>query len=350
MRVLFILAVQLVAALAPFSSHAERLLATTTPTTRLANARAYREMPDATGVPRNTLVVDTKLPGPTKVRIDLDQPMLFQWYLSDLGRVAQTSIPYYAGKILSIPDSAGLSAAEKQRLLDGTFYFTVSDLNPSVVVSTTFNGELPAGGHKPILALPWDKYNPKGTWGNAIEEALAQPYNSFLLSTPPSDIVDFCPKYAAIDKAHKIHFWQALVAQVSDLESSFLPYCASDEGTYNPASKGVISSGLVQISLLSIKNSCYQSRGCTEIRSQDDLYDPSRNLHCGLGVMSCLMTKASCLSCKTAEGAWTGIAAYWSTLRDPYEVPCSVCPSGKVRVGFKPEIRASLRQSAPYCF
>lgn len=334
----------------PLSSHAERLLDTATPSTRASAARAYREMPDDTGVQRETLVVDTKLPVSIPLRIDLDQPLLYQWYLNDQGKVVQSSNPYYAAKILSIPDSAGLKPDDKQRLLNGTFYFTISDLNPPRVVSQTFDGELPSGAHKPILPLPWDSYNPKGTWGYALEQALDQPYNSFLLDAPPSDMKDFCPKYSSLDKAHKVHFWQALVTQVSDLESSFLPYCASDEGKYNPNAKGVISSGLVQISILSIKAACYQSRGCTEIRSQDDLFDPAKNLHCGLGVMSCLVTRGSCLSCQDSAGAWTGIAAYWSTLRAPHDVPCSTCPSGHVRVGFKPEIQASLKTSASYCF
>jgi hypothetical protein len=336
-------------ALAP-AARASRLLETTTPTTRTSAARVYREMPDETGTQRETLVVDTRLPGPTHVRIDLDQPLLFQWVLNDQGKVVQTSNPYYAAHILSIPDSAGLKPEDKKRLLEGTFYFTISDLSPSRVVSSTFTADLPPGGHKPILPLAWDSYNPKGTWGYSIEEALGQPYNTFLLDSPPADMKDFCPKYSSLNRAHKVHFWQALVTKVSELESSYVPYCASDEGKYNPGAKGVISSGLVQISLLSIKASCYQSRGCSEIRSREDLYDPAKNLHCGLAVMSCLVTRGSCLSCKTAEGAWTGIAAYWSTLRDPYEVPCSTCPSGHARVGFKPEIQASLKSSAAYCF
>ncbi len=334
----------------PSLAAAERPLDTATPTTRLAAARFYRDMPDDQGVRQHTLVVDTKLPGPTRVRIDLDQPLLYQYYLNDQGKVVQTSNPYYAAKILSIPDSANLKPEDKKRLLDGTFYFNVSDLTPSLVVSQTFNADMPAGGHRPILPLGWDAYNPKGTWGNGIQEALGESYNAFLLDNPPSDMKDFCPKFSSLDRSHKIHFWQALITKISDLESSYLPYCASDEGKYNPEAKGVISSGLVQISIKSVMNACYQSRGCTEIRNQDDLFDPSKNLHCGLGVMSCLATKGSCLSCKDATGAWMGIAAYWSTLRDPHEVPCSTCPSGHVRVGFKPEIQASLKSSAGYCF
>jgi hypothetical protein len=317
---------------------------------RVTNVRAYRDLPDDAGVVHHTLVVDTKITGQSRIRIDLDQPLLFQWVQNDLGKTVPTSIPYYEGKIIALPDSPDLSAAERARLLEGTYFFTVYDLTPANVVASTFDGELPTGGHKPILALPWDAYNPKGTWGNSIEEALSESYNSFLTASPPNDVKDFCPKFTSLDKAHKVHFWQTLVAEIAALESSNLPYCASDEGNYNPDSKGVISSGLVQSSLLSVKATCYQARGCTEIKGQDDLYDPAHNLHCGLGVMSCLAEKYSCISCKNPAGAWTGIAAYWSTLRDPYQVPCATCPSGHARVGFKPDIQLSLKTSASYCF
>lgn len=336
--------------LLPLSAFAAHPFETDTTLNRPTNVRVYRELPDDAGVTRNALVVDTKLSVQAHIRIDLDSPLLFQWVQNDQNRVVPTSTPYYEGKILSLPDSPDISAPDRARLLAGTYYFTVYDLTPANVVANTFSSDLPSGGHKPILPLPWDAYNPKGTWGNAIQEALNETYNGFLLSTPPIDIKDFCPKYSGLDKNHKTHFWQALISHVAALESSYLPYCASDEGNYNPAAKGVISSGLVQISLLSVKNSCYMSRGCTEIRGQDDLYDPSRNLHCGLGVMSCLAERSSCISCKTSTGSWTGIAAYWSTLRDPYQVPCATCPTGHARVGFKPDIQLSLKTSASYCF
>ncbi|HEY8278807.1 MAG TPA: hypothetical protein VIH99_04245 [Bdellovibrionota bacterium] len=331
------------------SAKAEQKLETLTPSNRFSTARVYSELPDPEGVRRQVLVVDTRIPGPARVEIDLDAPLHFQWYQNERSRVVQTSFPYFATRILTLPANAGLSPEEKERLLAGTFYFSIGDLSPANVISHTFNTDLPSGGHKPILRLPWDAYNPKGTWGFSIEQALEFATNTFLLDAPPGDIVDFCPKFATLDRPHKVHFWQALVTHISELESSYIPYCASDEGKYNPEAKGVISSGLVQISLLSIKNACYQSRGCNLISTQEDLYDPDKNLKCGLGVMSCLASRG-CISCKDDAGKWTGIAAYWSTLRTPYEVPCNSCATGKVRVGFKPEIQQSLKTSAPYCF
>jgi len=322
---------------------------TATPSTRTSSARVYREMPDDKGVMQRVLVVDMKVPGPAQVEIDLDASLMFQWYQNDKNKVVQYSYPYYQVKFLSVPSS--VTPADKAKLLSGVFYMTLSDLNGVRIVNALYNENLPSGGKKPIAKLPWDAYNPKGTWGWAIQETLEQPQIKHLLDTPPADLLEFCPKFKTISRDQKIHFWQSMINEVSSRESGFIPMCASDEGKYNPAAKGVISSGLVQISLASVtKNACYQARGCTVIRTQDDLFDPAKNLACGLAVMSCLAARASCISCKNAAGAWDGIAAYWSTLRDPHEVPCAICESGKVRVGYKPEIKVALKTGASYCF
>lgn len=330
-------------------AHALRKLETATPGTRLSAARLYREMPDAQGVQREVLVAELRIPGPARAEIDLDSPLFFQWFLNDRGQVVQSSFPYFATRILSLPASADLSPADRQRLLSSVFYFSITDLNPALIVSTTFNAELPAGGSKPILPLLWDAHNPKGTWGYAVNRALHGSTNLHLLDNPPADIVDFCPKFRSLGRPHRVHFWQALASEISTRESAHIPYCASDEGKYNPGAKGVISSGLLQLSIRSVGNACYQARGCSVIKAQQDLFDPAKNLHCGIAVMSCLANRG-CISCKTPEGAWTGVAAYWSTLREPYTVPCAHCPSGTVRVGFKPEIRESLKRTASYCF
>lgn len=330
------------------TSEAQALHKIEVTTTRQTTARAYREMPDDKGIMQQVLVVDSRIPSSARMEIDIDSPLMYQWYQNDKGKVFQYSYPFYEAKILSLPSS--VPPNEQARLKAGTFHFSLSDMGTIRIVNLLYNDDLPKGATKPIARLPWDSHNPKGTWGWAIQKTLETPPIRHLLDAPPSDIATFCPKFHSLSRARKIHFWQALVNEISVRESGFVPMCASDEGKYNPAAKGVISSGLVQISLASVtKNACYQSRGCTVIRNQDDLFDPAKNLSCGLAVMSCLATRASCISCKNSSGRWDGVAAYWSTLRDPHEVPCSVCESGKVRVGFKPEIIAALKSSASYC-
>src|SRR5690606_12093165 len=113
---------------------------------------------------------------------------------------------------------------------------------------------------------------------------------------------------------------------------------------YDDANKGIISSGLTQISIASTRAACYQSRGCTLVRNQEDLFNPDRGLRCSVGIMSCLVESGGCLSCKK-NGSWYGIARYWSTLRDPYEIKCPSCPGGKITIGKKPQILSLLRET-----
>ena len=186
-------------------AHAEHKLQTSTPGTRTSSARAYRELPDDKGVMQRVLVVDMKVPGPAQVEIDIDSPLMFQWYQNDKNKVVQYSYPYYQVKFLSVPSS--VSPADKAKLLNGVFYMTLSDLNGVRIVNALYNADLPKGANKPIAKLPWDSYNPKGTWGWAIEETLETAPIKHLLDSPPSDLLEFCPKFNAISRPQKIHFW-----------------------------------------------------------------------------------------------------------------------------------------------
>lgn len=40
---------------------------------------------------QRVLVVDLKVPGPAQVEIDLDAPLMFQWYQNDKGKIVQYS-------------------------------------------------------------------------------------------------------------------------------------------------------------------------------------------------------------------------------------------------------------------
>lgn len=309
-----------------------------------AKLRKYSEMDN-----KKVLVTDTIVPPGTIIHSDIDHPLLYQWVLNDRGQIFQTSMPYYRSKVIKLPDDFPLDPNEKERILRSEFPVNVMDLNPALIVSTLYPQNLPSGVDKIDVLLPWEAFNPKGTWAYAIQKAMANPSNEWLVNNPPRDVVDFCPRYSGLAEKEKTNFWALLISHISDWESRFVPLTASDEGIFDPSKRGVISSGLTQISLRSAQASCYQARGCNAIKNQTDLFDPAKNLQCAVGVMSCLSENASCLSCKQ-NGRWKGIAQYWSTLQTAREVPCSICPGGKAFIGKKLEIQTSLKTSAPFCF
>lgn len=313
-----------------------------------AKARVYKEMND-NGTNRQVLVVDTILPQLTELEVKISEPLLYQWVLNAQGFIINGSMPYFKTKVLSLPDSFPIDPTEKQRLLTTTFYLHVTDVDPSRIVSILFKDSLPSGVEKVPHPLPWDTYNPSGTWAHAVQKGFAVNKNVWLLTEPPRDVLDFCPRFESLTSEQRSYFWMSLIAKISYYESLFIPITASDEGRFDPGKVGVISSGLTQISLKSSQATCYQERGCAIIKNQDDLFNPDKNLRCAIGIMSCLAETADCISCKS-NGRWQGIAKYWSTLQDKREVPCPTCAGGKVTIGLKKEIQEALKTEAAFCF
>lgn len=318
------------------------------PTGKWAKLRVYEERLDE-AVKRQVLVGRHLIPEGSVVELELSKPHLYRWLLNDSGKIVQSSMPYFSAKVKSLPEEAQFLPGEREEILAGAFLVHIRDLDTARIVAEIYKDSLPKGEVKLSHAFSWDSFNPQGTWAYSLQKALRRKENAFFLKNPPRDMGDFCPRFASLGGPEREIFWIALLNEIARHESAFVPLAASDEGVYDPSNKGVISSGLTQISLRSSKAACYQARGCGLVKSQADLFNPDKNLRCAVGIMSCLSEPVGCLSCKKS-GKWKGIAAYWSTLRDPYEVTCSKCPTGKVTIGKKPEIRAALRASAAFCF
>ena len=322
-------------------AHAEQFEVTVP---KQAGLRLFQKLKDDQGVERDVLVVQQQVPAGSKLSITVDNPLQFQWVpkmVNGVQKIIQHSAPIFISKIIYLPPEAD------QKLLQGTFYVSIRDMDSVPIVSHIFNEPLPRGAEKVPYRFSWDAHNPKGTWAYAVREGLRA--NEALVSDSPRDVADFCPRYFSLAKKEKEIFWIALVNLIANFESSYIPLTASDEGRFNPGAKGVISSGLTQLSLGSTRNACYQARGCDLIRNQQDLFTPARELRCAIAVMSCLAESGGCVSCKEGN-SWKGIAAYWSTLRTPYTLNCPTCEGGKVTVGKKALIQEMAKAAAPFCF
>jgi hypothetical protein len=303
---------------------------------KTASLRVVRSLLDGS-VKRPVMVHQVTLPEGTMLRLDPNKPLLYRWYLSEENKIIQSSMPYFEAQVLSLP---GL--AEKT-------YVQILEVDTAKIIAALFRDELPPGVEKINYPFLWDAHNPQGTWAYSLQRAFREAPNRWLLRTPPRDIRDFCPRFEGLGAKERELFWIAFLNLVVRYESAYVPLTASDEGRYDPGNKGIISSGLTQISLASSRAACYQERGCALVRKQEELFVPDRNLRCSVGIMSCLAESGNCLSCKRSSG-WQGIARYWSTLRDPYEVNCPTCPGGKITIGKKPAILGHLKTTAAFCF
>lgn len=289
------------------------------------------------------------IPVGSQLEYVMEKELAFHLYLTDWNVIVGHSKPYFRTRVLSFPPEAKLSPADRETLQNGEIYVNTGDLDPSKIVALREHHPLPPGIKKAAHILPWDAWNPEGNWAYAIELALANKKNSFLLKNPPADVEYFCPEYKRLDTTKKLAFWQTMLSEMSWRESSFVPFTFSDEGKYTSGAEGILSTGLMQLSIASTKNACYQDRGCAVIRSQKDLFDPEKNLTCAVAVISCLTEKASCFSCRTGETSWNGAARYWSVLREKHSKDCPTCMNGKVTLGKKEELLDVLKSSAPFC-
>lgn len=112
--------------------------------------------------------------------------------------------------------------------------------------------------HGVSATLAWGTKYP--AWDKALYEALAK--QDF------SDVKSPCQKLDTHNCAAQ------LISKMAQYESSFKP-----ETTYKESGhlQGVTSRGLFQLSIVSAKSKVY---GCTEIKVEQDLHDPIKNIQC----------------------------------------------------------------------
>jgi hypothetical protein len=192
----------------------------------------------------------------------------------------------------------------------------------------------------------WDEIITRGSWTNEAAH-LMKTVGADLLSSPPSDVEDFCPNYYNQNTDGKTAFWIHLINSIAKRESRFDPLVQNDESGFGSSDLNVISRGLLQISHSSSRARSYRQNGC-DVRNSEDLHDVSTNLRCGIAIFKHLVSTSDCISCRNSSGRWAGIAAYWSTLRERHEISCRACSRGVTNVGYKAEIASETAQT-PSC-
>lgn len=249
-----------------------------------------------------------------------------------------TSAGNYFGSIVIDPSSVSLLQRgrirdlNRQRIfvyewsLDKEAYlrqvFDIAPLDKRV----DFNGE----------RFEWDRISTRGLWTTEAAR-IVQTYGRELLDNPPSDIDEFCPNYQNLNTHSRTAFWIHLLNSIAKRESAFDPLVGNDESHFGNNNQGIVSRGLLQISFSSMGSRAYRNAGC-DVRTAEDLHDVSRNLQCGVAVFTHWARTDDCISCRNSAGQWRGIARYWSTLRERYQVSCSICSSGVANIGYKEQI------------
>jgi len=237
--------------------------------------------------------------------------------------------------IISIP---GVSAREVAEINTYRPYFYRYDFDLAPFLRTKWDWEIPNQQAKLSDEIEWDKVSTKGFWTWTAYQSLEK-NGKKLVEKTPKDVVAFCPKYFELSLHEKKIFWINLLSSIAKRESAFDSDVFNDESQFQ-SGLNAISRGLLQISFSSTQNSKYRKHGCL-INKAEDLVNPEKNLACGVGIMDFLALDG-CVSCQK-NGKWLGIARYWSTLRDPYTLPCASCSTGVANIGKKLEIIEELK-------
>lgn len=251
----------------------------------------------------------------------------------------------YFGSIIIDPSSVPLRMRSRIRDLNRQRIFIYEwDINKDNYLRSVFD-LAPTNKSTFNESFDWDRISTQGLWTSEAARIL-QTQGRELIANPPSDIDEFCPNYQNLGTQGRTAFWIHLLNSIARRESAFDPMVGNDESHFGSNNNGVVSRGLLQISSQSI-GAPYRNAGCS-IRSAQDLHDPVKNLECGVAIFSHWNRTDDCISCRTASGQWRGIARYWSTLRERYEVSCSICSSGTATIGYKEQIIAETANT-PSC-
>lgn len=229
----------------------------------------------------------------------------------------------------------------------GVLFFTCFPIQAIVTELETINSTHQEWGDTPCPTCAPEKemsdiLTPGQTKAIALRE-LKRLEPDFIQTVPNDVTKHWCTNYERLSLEQRYGFWASLLSVMAKFESNYNTRTAYDEGQTDRNLTGVISTGLLQISLYSSQAKPYKDRGCA-IEKQSDLIDPAKNLACAVAIMGHLMKRDDCLSCDKKSGA----GAYWSVMREPYTVRNSRT-ARRMRIGKKPEVITQTKAMTPYC-
>lgn len=152
----------------------------------------------------------------------------------------------------------------------------------------------------------------------------------------------FCPKYNRFSRMERIEFWVHFVSAVTKFESGYKPNMRYFESTFgykdSVTQEAVYSEGLLQLSYQDGKNykecgqvfSWEQDKVLSRTSLEKTIFDPMRNLYCGISIMNRIM--------KSKKTLFYDSGHYWAVLK----------PNGKY--GKVDEITKMVQDKNPKCF
>lgn len=182
------------------------------------------------------------------------------------------------------------------------------------------------------------------SWSNEIwSKHIQSLFKSKFLDLSPRDINEWCPKYSTLLVDERVEVLSEIMVQMARYESNFNPRATYVEKFTDKNNKNVISSGLFQLSVESATQKRYE---CTMIKTQEDLFDPLKNITCAFNIMAFWIQKDGVISDSSNKGG----SRYWSVLRPSSKAypkiksaiqNLGLCKLFRVRAAWKKQIQKS---------
>lgn len=158
-------------------------------------------------------------------------------------------------------------------------------------------------------AMLWLAANPESQSWTAFATNAIDAHGNALLSSTPTDILDWCPAYEQHSTEQRKNFWAYLMSSLMKYESDYDPSVTYTEPFEDASGNRVVSRGLLQISIESANG-----YGCG-IKDPKELHDPKTNLSCSVRIMNRWVERDNVVQSKTITRSWHGLARYWSPFR-----------------------------------
>jgi len=167
-----------------------------------------------------------------------------------------------------------------------------------------------------MIPLAWEskKYPERALWSMFLQFQIVSKWRSLL--TGAEDMISFCPKYDSLNDNQRANVWAQIFVGISKHESDWNPMTRFHEkqmGIDTVTQLPVQSEGLLQVSYQDSNwaRFCRFDWEADKNLKEDDprktIFNPYRNLHCGLGLMARQVRKSGRIIVNNS--------AYWSTIR-----------------------------------
>ena len=150
------------------------------------------------------------------------------------------------------------------------------------------------------------------TWDDYTKSFL-QGYGQNLIFKKHKDIKKYCPDYCNFNNDQKIEFWIVLLSAMEKFELNFKPECEYKENFKDKNGKRIISRGLFQTSVESMRSYGYAA-------SENDIHFPIISIKWAIIILNKLIGQNKCISGYYrkwwGKKVYLGGARYWAVLRN----------------------------------